>query len=415
MRQRFPSVLLLLVTFVGGYSYARWHPRDPSVVSAKAVRQILYYRCPMHPAYRSDKPGIAPCCHMDLEAVYASDVTEAPGTTVQGSLRLTPQQRQLLGVQYGTAEYTFLVRPFRGAGRVGVNEKRVSRIATKLEGWIDQLFVNAAGETVKQGQVLFTVYNRRSVSTQMELLHAMDTRMAAAMAGNSASPNQMADADALLSAARQHMDSAGFSDSQMEAIGRSHQPLSKVPVVAPISGTVIEYLATQGQALTPGTILTIADLSTVWVTVQLAVADAAAIRPGQAATLRAPLLPGRTFRGTVETILPKLDPVTRSLEVRLLFDNPDRLLKPEMYGEIELLPTAPRRALTVPSQAVLYNGRSQTVFVDLGEGYVEPREVTTGEKLGGRVEIVKGLTPGQRIVASGNFLLDSETRMRTTR
>ena len=422
--------MLLLATFLGGYGYGHWYVRDPSVVSAKAVvsaramvsakavRQILYYHCPMHPAYRSDKPGTAPCCHMALEPVYAdepSSAAEAPGATVTGALHLTPQQQQLVGLQYGTAEYAPAYRSIRGEGRVGVNEKRVARIETRLEGWIDRLLVGAAGETVTQGQVLFTVYNRKPVATQLEFLHAMDVRMAAIMAGNAAAPGQLADADVLLSAAKQRMDAVGFSDAQMEAIGRSHQAIWQVPVVAPIGGTVIEYHALHGQTLTPGTVLTIADLSTVWVTADLAGVNAAAIRPGQAATLRAPFFPGRTFRGTVDTILPKLDAATHRLEVRLQFDNPDQLLRPEMYGEIELHTSAARRMLTVPAEAVVDSGRSQAVFLDLGDGYVEPREVTAGERFGDRVEIVRGLVSGQRIVTSGNFLLDSESRMRLGR
>jgi len=426
MRQRVPAVLLFLATFLGGYGYGRWYARDPSVVSAQAVvaasvgsaqgvRQILYYHCPMHPAYKSDKPGTSPCCHMALEPVYADEASAAPGANVTGALHLTPQQQQLVGLQYGTAEYAPASRYVRGVGPVGVNEKRVAHIETRLEGWIDKLFVGAAGEAVTQGQVLFTVYNRKPVTTQMEFLHAMDVRMAAVMAGASASPGQLADADALLTAAKQRMDALGFSDAQMEAIGRSHQPVWKVPVVAPIAGTVTEYHALQGQMLTPGTVLTIADLSTVWVTADLAGVEAAAIRPGQAATLRAPFFPGRTFRGTVDTILPQLDAVTHRLAVRLQFDNPDRLLRPEMYGEIELRTSAARRTLTVPGEAVVDSGRSQTVFLDLGDGYVEPREVTTGERFGDRVEIVRGLAAGQRIVTSGNFLLDSESRMRLGR
>jgi membrane fusion protein, copper/silver efflux system len=407
--------LLLLAVFLGGYGYGHWYDRGPSVVSANPGRRILYYHCPMHPAYHSDKPGTSPCCHMALEPVYADEASEAPPANVTGALRLTPQQQQLVGVQYGTVEYTPTFRSIRGVARVGVNEKRVARVETKLDGWIDELYVRAPGETVKQNQVLFTVYNRKTVATQLDFLHAMDLRMAATMAGNSAPASQMAEANALLSAAMQRMDAAGFSDAQMEAIGRSHRAAAKVPVMAPIGGTVIEYHAAQGQMLTPGTILTIADLSTVWVTADLVGVDAAAIRPRQEATLRVPFLPGRTFRGAVDTILPKLDAATGSLEVRLQFDNPEHLLRPEMSGEIELHAGSGRRTLTVPGEAVIDSGRTQTIFLDLGSGYVEPREVTTGERFGDRVEIVRGLEPGQRIVTSGNFLLDSESRMRPRR
>jgi Cu(I)/Ag(I) efflux system membrane fusion protein len=416
MIRKIPTVLSLMAAFLGGYVYSNRLDRDPSSVSAavpeKAGQRILFYRCPMHPSYKSDKPGLSPCCHMTLEPVYADDPLDSPPANAAGALRLTPRQQQLVGVQFGTADLTPAFNAMRGSARVGVNEKRIARVETKLEGLIDEVFVHAAGETVKQNQVLFTVYSRKAAATQSDFLRAMDLRMAATMSGNSVPVSQMAEADALLSLAKQRMDAAGFSDAQMEAIGRNHRPSAKVPVVAPIAGTVIDFQVIQGQMLTPGTIVTIADLSNVWATASFSGIDAAAIHPGQTATLRIPLLPGRTFRGVVDVILPRVDAATRSLEVRLQFDNADRLLRPEMFGEIELQTGNGRKTLTVPAEALIDNGRTQQVFLDLGGGYVQPRAVTAGKRLGDRVEIVRGLEPGQRIVASGNFLLDSESRMR---
>jgi Cu(I)/Ag(I) efflux system membrane fusion protein len=412
MNRKTSTVLFLLFAFLGGYSCARWNGPDPSVVSAGSSRQILFYRCPMHPAYKSDKPGLSPCCHMALEPVYADDPSDTAPAGATGALRLTAQQQQLAGVQYGIAEYTSASPSLRGPARVGVNEKRVARVESKLEGWIDEVFIHASGENVKQGQVLFTVYNRKAVATQLDYLHAMDLRMSATMAGSAAPASQIAAAEGMVSAARQRMDAAGFTDAQMDAIGRSRRPAQTVAVLAPIAGTVLDLQAVKGQMLTPATMLTIADLSTVWVTADFTGVDAAAIHPGQPATLRIPILPGRIFSGAVDAVLPNLDPATGSLQVRLQFDNRDLFLRPEMFGEIELRTMPGRRTLTVPAEALIDSGRSQAVFLDLGGGSVESRAVTAGRRFGDRVEIVSGLQAGQRIVTSGNFLLDSESRMR---
>ena len=415
MNHKKSTALFILSAFLCGYVYAHWTARDPSVVSAKSARQILFYRCPMHPAYTSTKPGTSPCCHMTLEPVYADDPSTPPPADAPNALRLDPQQQQMAGIQYGTAEFTSDAQSIRGAARVGVNEKHVARVETRLEGWIDEVFIHAPGENVKQYQTLFTVYNRKAVATQLDFLHAMDVRMTAVMAGNSAPIGELAEADAILAGAKQRMDAAGFTDAQMDAIARSRHPFQKVPVVAPIAGTVIELQAVAGQMLTPAAVLTIADLSTVWVTAQFAGVDAAAVHPGQSATLRVPLLPGKTFHGLVDAILPRLDFTTGSLQVRLQFDNPGLFLRPEMFGEIELATEPGRRNLTVPAEALIDTGRAQSVFVDLGNSYVAPREVTAGRRLGDRVEILRGLDPGARIVTSGGFLLDSETRMRQAR
>jgi Cu(I)/Ag(I) efflux system membrane fusion protein len=415
MKQKISTVLFLLAAFLGGYCYSNWYGRGASVVSANAsaggARKALFYRCPMHPAYTSDKPGMSPCCHMKLEPVYADDADPGP-VRAEGALRLTREQQQLAGVQYGTAEFTPAFSSIRGPARVLLNEKHAARVETTLEGWVDELFVHAAGEAVQRNQVLFTVYSRKAVTTQSDFLRAMDLRMAATMAGNAAPVNQVAEADALLSTAKQRMEAAGFSDAQMDNISRAKRPTAKIPVLAPISGTVMEFQAVQGQMLTPATVITIADLSSVWVTASFSGIDATAIRAGQAASLRIPLLPGKTLHGVVDAMLPQVDAATRSLEVRLQFENPERLLRPGMFGEVELRTGAGRQSLTVPTEALVDKGRSQQVFLDAGGGYIETREVITGRRFGERVEIVKGLEAGQRIVTSGNFLLDSESRMR---
>jgi Cu(I)/Ag(I) efflux system membrane fusion protein len=354
---------------------------------------------------------------MALEPVYADDPPREGIVTAAlpaDAIHVTPRQEQLIGVQFGIAESTRVFHIIRASARVGVNENRVARVQSKLEGYIDHIYVTAPGERVTQGQLLLSIYNRRAYSmAQMQFLQAaMDATGMSLPATDPAHPNdrRLAAAEALRDA-RQQLEMMGFTGDQIDAIHRAQQPLFSVPVHAPISGIVLEKNAALNQKPGMEPLLTIADLSTIWATAYLSAGDAAAIEPGQAATLAVPNLPQKVFHGFVRTVLPELDASTSTTKVLLQFDNAAYLLKPGMYGEVEVRSHGLQK-LTVPEEAVVDRGRTQVVFVDLGGGYLEPREVRTGERFGDRVEIVQGLTSGQRIVTSGNFLLDSESQMR---
>jgi RND family efflux transporter MFP subunit len=295
-----------------------------------------------------------------------------------------------------------------------MDETRVARVQTKLEGFVDHLYVSAVGETVAQGQPLFSVFHRRAYSmAQAEFLEASLT---AAGMGTTAGPNaqkqRIANAETAR-AARQQLEMLGFSDDQIAAVSRAHQPLTSLPVGAPISGVIVEYRVALNQKLSMEPLLTIADLSSLWAVGDFSPGDAAAIRNGQAATLTVPYYPGKEFQATVQAILPAMDPLAHTVKVRIEIPNPALLLKPEMFGQIELRAGSGTRKLTVPAEAVLDSGLAQTVFADLGNGYVEPITVKTGERFGGRIEILQGLREGNPIVTSGAFLLDSETRIRS--
>jgi Cu(I)/Ag(I) efflux system membrane fusion protein len=407
MRKSLPGLLLVAAAFVAGYGYGRWYAQSP-VVSAKTTRPVLYYRCPMHPSFRSDKPGVAPCCQMALEPVYADDAAQPAAGINKDAIHITPKQQQLIGVQYGQVEYGSVSRITHAPARVGVNENRVARIQTKLEGYVDHISVTAPGEYVTQGQPLFSIYNRRAYTMpQMAFLQA---QMDAAGMGRTQT-NARAAAEAV-ETARMQLEMTGFTDYQIDGIARAHQALTSFPFHSPLTGVIMEYNVALNQKVGMEPLLTIADLTTVWVTGSFAPADAAAIKPGESATLTVPYLPEKVFHGTVQTLLPEVDAASRTTKVRFQFDNAAFLLKPEMFGELELRSPAEKK-LTVPREAVLDRGRSQSVFLDLGGGYVEPREVKTGETFGDRIQIRDGLKPGERIVVSGNFLLDSEVRMRS--
>jgi membrane fusion protein, copper/silver efflux system len=346
---------------------------------------------------------------MALQPVYG-DSAPVPSAA---AIRVTPEQQELIGMKYGTAEYTPAFRVIRGTAHVGVNETRVARVQTKLEGFIDRLDVKSVGEVVKRGQLLLSIYNRRAYSmAQSDFLQAgMESGGMGLSSAAAASPEARNAAREALLAAREHLEMLGFTNDQIEAVSRAHQPLRSLPLYSPIDGVVIEYKAAVNQEVAMEPLLTIADLSNVWVTADFMPDDASAVQAGQRATLTVPYAAGREFVGAVDRLLPELDPETRTVKVRLQFDNPGLLLKPQMYGEVELRTGTGQRQLTVPREAVLDSGHTRTVFVDLGGGYVEPRDVTTGERYGDRIAIIHGLAPGQRVVTSGNFLLDSETQL----
>ncbi|MGO9227773.1 MAG: efflux RND transporter periplasmic adaptor subunit [Bryobacteraceae bacterium] len=398
-------VLIAAAAFFGGLGYERWRGKHVAAVSTE--RKVLYWVDPMHPWYKSDKPGIAPDCGMKLVPVYAGQ--QLPNQVAANAVEVSPDKQQLIGVEYGTAEYEATSDTIRAAARVTLDETKIVKVQTRLEGWIDRVFADFTGKYVKKGDALATVYSPDALATQQEFLLALraqhtmhDGAMPAIAAGN----------DNLAAAARKRLELWDISSQQIDEVGRTGKPIENLTVYAPASGYVTERNAFPKQHVTTDTVLyTLADLSTVWVVADVFEYEAAGVRLGQAATLTLDYLPGRTFYGRVSYILPDVDPASRTLKARIAFDNPGELLKPEMYGQVEIRTSGARR-LMAPESAVLDSGDRQVVYVDRGNGTLEPRPVHVGERAGGKVEILEGLKAGERIVTSGNFLLDSESQLK---
>jgi Cu(I)/Ag(I) efflux system membrane fusion protein len=403
--------VMVATGFAGGYGYGRWYRKPTAPAQAKSERKVLYYVDPMHPWYKSDNPGIAPDCGMKLEPVYEGGQPGGPASNLPpGVVQVTPEKQQLIGVQYGTAEYRDSAQNIRAAAKVALDETRIAKAQAKIEGWIDDVFVDFTGKYVRKGQPLLTIYSPEALATQQEYLLALKAQ--SIMRDNPV--HEMISSGAnLLAAAKRRLELWDISDAQIETIRRTGEPLKNLTLYSPISGFVMERNAFPQQRINADTILyTVADLSTVWVMADVFEYEAANVRVGAPATLTLNYLPGKAFHGRVSYILPQVDSTTRTLKVRIQFDNPGYVLKPDMYGEVELrLPG--RRMLTVPQEAVLNSGTRQVVFLEHGNGYFEPREVRIGEQSDGRVEILGGLTAGERIVTSGNFLIDSESQMQT--
>jgi RND family efflux transporter MFP subunit len=404
------AALLIAGAFAGGYGYGRWYAKPAAANAATGQKQPLYYVDAMHPWYKSDKPGVAPDCGMKLVPVYAGEEARYKDRDLgQGAVQVSPEKQQLIGVEYGTAEYETTSDSIRAAARVALDETKIAKVQAKLEGWIDQVFVDFTGKAVRKGEPLLTLYSPEALATQQEYLLALKAQH---LMHENPVHEMTASTENLVAAARKRLELWDISDGQIDQIARTGEPIKNLTLDAPIAGFVMERNAYAKQRVTPDTILyTVADLSTVWVIADVFEYEAGGVRVGQAATMTLDYLPGRVFHGRVSYILPQVDAATRTLKVRIELENPGYALKPDMYGQVELR-TGGARRLMAPASAVLNSGERQVVFVDRGNGYFEPRTVQIGAQADGKVEILSGLKPGERIVTSGNFLIDSESQLK---
>jgi membrane fusion protein, copper/silver efflux system len=415
--------VLIAAAFLAGYGYGRWYgpSLDHAEHAAGPPAAPARYHCPMHPTYVSDEPGDCPVCGMRLVPIEPDDPPAAAGHAPEhqpsgasplpmGTIRVSPEKQQLIGVRYGTAEYTAGVRAIRAVGRVAFDETRIARVQTRIEGWIDEVFVDFIGKLVDQGQPLLTIYSPEMLASQEEYLLALRSRD---ILQSSPLARSLQQADSLVAAARRRLELWDLSEAQIEQVAQTSKPITNVTLYSPIRGHVISRNAFPKQRITPETELyTLADLSNVWIMAEIFEGDAPMVRLGMPATVTLAYAGGRRIRARVDYIQPQFEPATRTLKVRLEAANPQGLLKPDMFVDVDLEVALPRR-LTVPAEAVLDSGLRQTVFVDRGNGYLEPREVAAGERLGDRVEIVRGLEAGERVVTSGAFLIDSESQLRS--
>jgi len=398
----FAVVLSIALAFAGG----KWYGAKSIVQGKSDPNRILYWVDPMHPWYKSDKPGIAPDCGMKLVPVHTGEAQYQ--SREKDIVQISPEKQQLIGVQYGTAEYENSADTIQAAARVTLDETRMTKIQPRVEGWISQVFADFTGKYVKKGDRLLTLYSPDALATEQEYLLALKAQHIthAAMAGMQESTVN------LVAAARRRLELWDIPAPQIDEIGRTGKTIDDLTLVSPASGYITERNAFNKQHVTPDTVLyTLADLSTVWVIADVFEYEAAGVRLGQRAAMALDYLPGRTFHGRVNYILPQVDPVTRTLKVRIAFDNPGGALKPDMFGQVTLS-TGGARRLMVPRSAVLDSGDRQVVFLDRGNGAFEPRSVKTGQQSGDRIEILSGLSAGVRIVISGNFLIDSESQLK---
>jgi Cu(I)/Ag(I) efflux system membrane fusion protein len=368
----------------------------PPVTPAAPVpgeRKVLYWHDPMVPGHRFDKPGKSPFMDMDLVPVYADAGTDA------GGIAISPRLTQSLGIRTADVREATLDTGFVAVGAVGVDERAIVAVQSRAPGYVERLHVRAQYDAVAAGSPLADLYVPEWLAGEEELLALK----------RSARPG----AAGLVDAARQRLRLLGVPDAEITRVERDGTPSARVTLAAPVGGIVWEIGARDGMAVMVGTTLfRIAGIGTVWVTADVPEAQAALVRVGAPVEARAAGYPERSFKGTVNAFLPEVSAATRTVRARIVLANPGGALKPGMYTTVAFGGAAPKPSVVVPTEAVIRSGKRDVVIVDAGEGRFEPVAVEVGRESGDLVEIRSGLSVGERIVVSGQFLVDSEANLK---
>jgi Cu(I)/Ag(I) efflux system membrane fusion protein len=365
-----------------------------------AENEISHWTCPMHPSVHAEHPGKCPICGMTLVPVLRREIGS-------GEIRIDPERRERVGIRTTRVERGVLDLGLRAVGRVTADETRLVDVSVKVRGWIAKLEVDSLGAPVRRGDVLFLLYSPDLYATQQELLQALKSQGAA---GASGAP---ARSDALVRAARKRLELWNVASADIDAITRRGEPQEHLPIRSPASGYVIQKNVVEGAAVEPGVLLyRIAPLDRVWIDAAVQEGDLGSVSVGQRAKVSLPSLPGASFEGSVAYVYPSLDPETRTGRIRIELPNPGNRLLPDMYANVDLRLERGEQVL-VPASAVIYAGPRRVVFVDLGEGRLAPREIEIGAGNGEFHEVLSGLEAGETVVSSGNFLVASESRLRS--
>jgi len=326
-----------------------------------------------------------------------------------GTVRISPEKQQAIGVRIGTVEKEPLSHTLRILGRVAVDETRIYRVNAATDGWVQQAFLNSTGTLVKKDEVLAIFYAPEFVGAEQAYFYALNALDRFKSSGKETS-EQIAITQVSVQRAADSLRNLGMGETQINELARMKEITRNIELRSPVTGFVLVRNVSPGQRFERGTeFYRMADLSHVWILTDVFENEVEYLKPGVKVKCTLPYQK-KTFQAKVSDVLPQFDPTTRTLKVRLEADNPGYVLRPDMFMDVEMPITLPP-AITVFADAVLDSGLRKTVFVDRGDGFFEPREVETGWRFGNRVEIVKGLKPGERIVVSGNFMIDSESRL----
>jgi Cu(I)/Ag(I) efflux system membrane fusion protein len=408
-------VLAVLVAGAGGYWLGQQGavPRDAAAPASQATgapRKLLYYRNPMGLPDTSPTPKKDPM-GMDYIAVYEGEDDRAEGSdpAAAGQIRISTEKIQKLGVRSEAAQLRRLDKTVRAAGRIDADERRLYAISPKFEGYVERLHVNVTGQAVARGQPLFEVYSPELVSAQREYAIAAEGVEALSAAGGPAQAGMRQLAEASL----QRLKNWDISEAQVKALRRSGEAKRTLTFRSPVAGIVTEKKAVQGMRFMPGEVLyQVADLSSVWVLADVFEQDIGLIQAGGQAKVRINAYPDKVFEGKVSYVYPTLNPLTRTVPVRIELANPGRLLKPAMFAEVELPVAAKGPVITVPLSAVIDSGSRRIVLVELGDGRFAPREVRLGARSDHHVEVLEGVREGEAVVVAANFLIDAESNLK---
>ncbi|MFT6926649.1 MAG: Cu(I)/Ag(I) efflux system membrane fusion protein [Psychromonas sp.] len=359
-----------------------------SAQAEKAEPKILYWVAPMDANYQRDKPGKSPM-GMDLVAVYE----EVGGESETGVVKISPTVENNLGVRTGKVVNAPLNIAIKTLGTVQANENALWQINSRVSGWIEKLYVKSVGVEVKKGQPLFDLYSPELVKAQESLFNAISLNRSN-----------------LISSSKARLQALGVSKDQIENIIKNKKVLQNITVFAPQKGTISELKLNEGAFISPSTVvITAVNLDTVWVDVEVFAGQVSLVKLGDLAFMTLDYFPGQKWEGQVDFIYPEMNASNRTLRVRLQFDNPTALLKPNMFASVTLIPQMKQSTLQIPREAVIYAGNMNRVVLALGEGKFKSVLVNLGLENKKSVEVLSGLSEGQEIVTSAQFLLDSES------
>lgn len=365
--------------------------------AAKKERKILYWVAPMDPNYRRDKPGKSPM-GMDLEPVYADDDEADAGDEDGPVVKISPAVENNLGVRTALVERGKLWRRIDTVGYIALDESKVSHIHLRVDGWIERLVVDTEGDRVKKGQRLFDLYSPRLVNAMEEYVQALRT-------SNSR----------LITASAEKLVSLGISQRQITALKKTRKVPQTISIYAPQDGIVSMLMAREGMYVQPmNEVMTLADLSTVWVLAEVFESQSEWVKLEQPADVTLSYIPGRTWEGKVDYVYPSLDAKNRTLKVRLRFKNPGETLKPNMYANVTIYGGAKENVLSVPSEALIRSGGTERLIIAKGNGRFAQRVVVSGMESGDYIEILSGVNEGEKVVTSAQFLIDSEASMKAS-
>jgi Cu(I)/Ag(I) efflux system membrane fusion protein len=360
--------------------------------TAGAGKKVLYWHDPMVPGQKFDQPGKSPFMDMQLVPVYAAETGD------DGNVNISPRVQQNLGIRTAAVIRGNLASTVAVVGNVAYNERDVALVQARSNGFLERLYVRAALDPVRKGQVLAEVYVPEWIAAQEEYLSVRR------MQGNGV--------DSLLGAARQRMLLSGMNEAQIHLMETSGKVQARLAILAPISGVLSDLAVREGMTVMAGApMFKINGLDTIWVNADVPEGLAAQVRPGNAVEARTPALQGTVFKGKVSAILPDVDPATRTLKARIELANPSGRLVPGMFATINFSAALRKDVLLVPSEAVIRTGTRSVVMVAQGDGKFSPAEVETGSESNGQTEIRTGLDVGQNVVVSGQFLIDSEASL----
>jgi len=416
-----PLTILTLAVVIAGWLYRSgkmnkmggWFKSDGAAKQELNAKPV--YTCPMHPFIIKDKPGACPICGMELvkklndaQASTSQTPEQKQQAAMLGRVSLSPTQRVMANVATAEVRQEELTRQIDAVGIVQYDQSRQAKVTAWIAGRIDKLHVNAVGDYVGKSRPVAEVYSPDLLASQQEYLLAVKSRE---QLKNSPIPSISQNGEGLVQSAKQRLLLFGVKESQIAEMEKAGRPNIRLPIYTPLSGVVIEKMVQQGQYVNTGDVLfNIADLSRVWVEIQVYENEFPNMKIGQRVDIQSQSYPGKPFSGRIAFIYPFLDPKTRTVKARVEMDNPGMKLKPDMFVRASVK-VALGKALVVPVTAVMDTGKRRVAWVETAPGIFEPRDVQLGQRTDDRVQVLSGLNPGDKVAVSGAYLIDSEAQL----